>query len=66
MDIFMGLVGGFLLGVGFTVYMTQVITRTVIVTILADKRLSGEDNNNRSHDDGSGYWKPKDWTPDEP
>jgi hypothetical protein len=68
MDIafFMGLVAGFLIGIGFSILICKHIKKSVYEGIIdalsAPKKRSLLDNND---DDAANFWKPKGWKPDE-
>ncbi len=61
MDIFVGLVFGFLAGIVFTIYMTRIIAGQVVDIIFSKTDKSKPEE---TEDDAANFWKPKGWKPD--
>lgn len=63
----MGVIAGFILGVGFSIFFTNMLVYRVISILQGDKKKhkqSEDDDNSDSDDDLVNYWKPKGWKPD--
>lgn len=61
----MGMIAGFFLGIGFSLFFTSMLAYRVISILQGDKknRKKGDKNDD---DDPVNYWKPKGWKPDSP
>lgn len=57
----MGMIAGFLLGIGFCLFFTNMVANRMIKILSKGK---GDDENNLLDDDPVNYWKPKGWRPD--
>jgi CHASE3 domain sensor protein len=64
MDIsfFMGIIAGFVLGFLYAIYMTRMVTWSVISVMRSNKK--SDEDFEEEEEDTSGSWKPKGWKPD--
>jgi len=58
-SLFMGMILGFLLGIGFCIFFTDTLAYRFIKIVGKPKN-----NDDRDDDDPVNYWKPKGWKPD--
>ena len=65
MDIafYMGMVLGFLLGLGFCIFFTHMLGRQLLAVLNGPKKKKKYDDDD-DEDDPVNYWKPKGWRPD--
>jgi hypothetical protein len=61
----MGMILGFLFGIGFCLFFTDMLGRRLLklLSYSPKKKLSEDDFD---EDDPVNYWKPKGWRPDKP
>lgn len=71
MDIafYMGLVAGFLLGMGFSIFICRHVKKSVyegmIDAMSSPKKKRKDSLLDNDDDDAANFWKPKGWKPDE-
>lgn len=71
MDIafFMGLVAGFLIGMGFSIFICRHVKKSVYEAIIdglsAPKKRRKDSLLDNDDDDAANFWKPKGWKPNE-
>lgn len=61
----MGMVLGFLLGIGFCLFFTHMLGHTLL-KVLGGKPPKKKKRDDNEDDEPANYWKPEGWKPDRP